>query len=328
MESLVSREATFLFNNLLLVGIAFAVLWGVLFPLISEAIGDDRLNVTNPFFEFFAVAFGLPLVFLMGVGPLIAWRRASIESLARAFLGPVARPPPRRRARCSCCSATGRAGRASWRSACARSSPSPSACEFARGARARRALTGESWLRALVSLTGHNRRRYGGYIVHLAMVVLVIGIVGSSAYTTQHTATLAPGQSLDVQDYTLTFNRLTESEGPNYTATGAEFTVAKGGDVLGTLAPARRSYPAEGQNTNEPAIRSSLLTGEDLFLILDGVSAQGEAAVKVLVNPLVNLIWLSGFIFVAGCLIAAWPDGRETKRLQKRYAEEPVAGEV
>ena len=84
----------------------------------------------------------------------------------------------------------------------------------------------------------------------------------------------------------------------------------------------------EGQNTNEPAIRSSLLTGEDLFLILDGVSAQGEAAVKVLVNPLVNLIWLSGFIFVAGCLIAAWPDGRETKRLQKRYAEEPVAGEV
>ena len=153
---------------------------------------------------------------------------------------------------------------------------------------------GESWPRALVSLTGKNRRRYGGYIVHLAMVLLVIGVVGSSAYTTQHSATLAPGQSLDVQDYTLTFTRLTESEGPNYTATGAELTVAKGSEVLGTLSPERRSYPAEGQNTNEPAIRSSLLTGEDLFVILDGVSAQGEAAVKVLVNPLVNLIWLSG----------------------------------
>ena len=89
MESLVSREATFLFNNLLLVGIAFAVLWGVLFPLISETVGDDRLNVTNPFFEFFAVAFGLPLVFLMGVGPLIAWRRASIKSLERTFMGPA-----------------------------------------------------------------------------------------------------------------------------------------------------------------------------------------------------------------------------------------------
>jgi cytochrome c-type biogenesis protein CcmF len=326
MESLVSREATFLFNNLLLVGIAFAVLWGVLFPLISETVGDDRLNVTNPFFEFFAVAFGLPLVFLMGVGPLIAWRRASIRSLERTFMGPAL---------------TGLATGAllvlfgygtSWPGVAAVSLCAFVAVtivlEFARGGSARRALMGESWPRALVSLTAKNRRRYGGYIVHLAMVLLVIGVVGSSAYTTQHTATLAPGQSLDVQDYTLTFNRLTESDGPNYTSTGAELTVAKGGDVLGTLTPERRSYPAEGQNTNEPAIRSSLLTGEDLFVILDGVSAQGEAAVKVLVNPLVNLIWLSGFVFVAGCLIAAWPDRRETKRLQKRYAEEPVAGEV
>jgi cytochrome c-type biogenesis protein CcmF len=326
MESLVSREATFLFNNLLFVGIAFAVLWGVIFPLISETVTGTQLSVSSPFFEFFTVAFGLPLLLLMGVGPLIAWRRASLGSLRRSFVWPFA--------------TAAAAGGLLLLLGYGTSVPGVTALslcafvlvtiglEFARGTAARRALSDDSWPQALLSLVARNRRRYGGYIVHLSVVLFVVGVVGSSAYTTVREATLRPGETIAVQDYTLRLDRVQAEDGPNYTSRAAVLDTSRDGQELGELRPARRTYIAEEQDSNEVALRSDLRTGEDLFVILDGVTDDGAVRLKVLVNPLVNLLWLASIVFAGGCLIAAWPDRREARRLARRYAEEPVAGEV
>jgi cytochrome c-type biogenesis protein CcmF len=199
--------------------------------------------------------------------------------------------------------------------------------EFWRGAAARRALAGGSWPRALVSLIARNRRRYGGYVVHLAVVLLVLGITGSSAYSTVHSAQLRPGETLAIRDYRLTYLRTEQERGPNFTERKAVFAVRRGGEQLGTLAPARRTYLPSDQPSNEVAIRTDRGSGEDLFVILNGVGAS-SASVKVLVNPLVNLIWLAAIVFVIGAAITVWPDAREARRLARRYAEEPVASEA
>ncbi len=322
MESLVSREASFLVNNLLFVAMAFAVLWGVLFPIVSERIGGQRLSVSSPFFEFFAVAFGLPLILLMGVGPLVAWRRASVPSLVRTFRLPGAAGLVVGVAMLVLGYGTSVAGLVAI-SLCAFVAMAIG-LEFARGAGARRSLTGESWGRALVHLVGRNRRRYGGYLVHLAVIVLVIGIVGSSAYATSQAFTLAPGASATVRDYTITNGGVGRVEGPNYLETQARLTVRSGGESF-DVQPGRRSYPREQITTNEPAIRQSLHAGEDLFVILEGVRPDGSVALKVLINPLVNLIWVASVLFALGCLVAIWPDPREARRVARRYAEETVA---
>ena len=183
MESLVSREATFLFNNLLFVGLAFAVLWGVTFPLISEAVTGEKITVNAPFFNFFAVVFGLPLILLMGVGPVIAWRRALAAQPEGIVRHPVhGRPggrPRADRARLRRPSGGARGGLA-----VASSSRVAIVLEFARGTSARRALAGGSWPGAFVALINRNRRRYGGYIAHFAVVLFVIGATGATAYAT------------------------------------------------------------------------------------------------------------------------------------------------
>jgi cytochrome c-type biogenesis protein CcmF len=325
MESLVSREATFLFNNLLFVGLTFAILWGVLYPLASKAFAGEAITVTQPFFQFFAVVFGLPLILLMGIGPLIAWRRASLRSLRLAFGGPFVAGLAAAALLLLLGYGTNPAGVAAI-----------SLCvfvaitilgEFWRGASARRAMQRESWGTALVTLVRRNRRRYGGYIVHLAAVLAIIGIVGTTAYTTVHETTVRPGDRIAVRDYRLTFQGLRRTSGPNYDEVEARFAVTRGGDRLGTIAPATRVYTVEGQS-NEVAIRTDYGRGEDLYAILSSVLPDGSVHVKVLINPLVNVLWLAGIVFLAGGLVAAWPDRREARRLARRYAEEPIPGEA
>src|SRR3954454_22059818 len=200
IESVVSREATFLFNNLLLVALAFAVLWGILFPVISRAVASQEISVSKPYYDFFAVIFGLPLLFLAGVGPVIAWRRSSLRGAARAFAWPFA----------SAAAATALLVLLGYGD----SIPGVvalSLClfvavtvllELARGTQARKALSpGISWPGALAQLIGRNRRRYGGYGVHLAGVVGVVGIVGSTAYSTHRELQLRPGQTVNVDGY-------------------------------------------------------------------------------------------------------------------------------
>ena len=319
LESLVSREATFLYNNLLLVALCLTILWGVAFPILSDAVGRGQITVSAPYYNFFLRVFGLPLLLLMGIGPLVAWRRASLRSLGRSFAWPA-----------GIALATGilllalGAG-SSWVGLVAYTFSAfvlgSIGYEFARGTRARRALAGGSWSSAFAELVARNRRRYGGYVVHAAIVLLAIGVTGSSAYDSVKTQKLKPGQTMAIGDYRLTYRALVKHEGANATEYRALLDVRRRGHFLETLASGKNSYRAEQQVSNEVGIRSDYLTGEDLFVITDQINRNGSVDFKVLVKPLVNLIWLSGVLFLGGSLIALWPSAAEQRRLTARYRE-------
>jgi cytochrome c-type biogenesis protein CcmF len=317
LESLVSREASFLYNNLLLVAFCLTILWGVLFPILSEAVTGESSAVRGPYYNFFLRSFGLPLLLLMGIGPLLAWRRTSLRALGRTFLWPAA--------------VSVVAGGALVGVGAGSSVPGLIAytfsvfviasivLEFVRGTQARRAVAGEPWPLAFGALIARNRRRYGGYVVHAAVVLLAIGIAGSSAYDTTRQQKLLPGQSMRIRDYTLTYTRLTQKRGPNDRELRALVDVRRGGDSLGTLSAGKNRYFAEQQVSNEVAIRNNWRTGEDLYVIAQQIDKGGAVHFKVELLPLVNLIWLAGFVFVGGALIALWPDAREQRRLAARY---------
>jgi cytochrome c-type biogenesis protein CcmF len=192
--------------------------------------------------------------------------------------------------------------------------------EFARGTQARRTLTGEPAPVALGRLIGRNRRRYGGYVVHASIVLLAIGIAGSSAYDSVTEGRLSKGQALSVGGYTLTYRSLGERAGANATEVRAVLGVQRGGKDLGTVEAGKNAYSVEQQVSNEVGIRTDYLTGTDLFVIAEQVNDDGTVFFRVFVKPLVNLIWLAGLVFVLGSVIALWPDAREERRLATRYA--------
>ena len=323
LESLVSREATFLYNNLLLVALTLTILWGVAYPILHEAVYGEQRLVGQGYYNFFLRVFGLPLLLLMGLGPLVAWRRASLRSLAITFLWPFGFALATGLVLLALGAGSSIPGLIAYTfSAFVLASI---VFEFARGTRARRALAGGSWPRAFSDLVGRNRRRYGGYIVHAAIVLLAIGIAGSSAYDKVSERQLAPGQSLEVGDYRLTYLRLDERPAANATEVRAVVGVERGGRDLGTVEAGKNAYTAEQQVSNEVGIRSDLVTGEDLFVIAEQVNADGTVYLRVFVKPLVNLIWLAGVVFLLGSLIALWPDAREQRRLAQRYARAGVA---
>ena len=326
LESLVSREAAFLYNNLFLVAFALTVLWGVIYPLVSEAVRGVTLTVGAPYYDFFAIAFGLPLVLLMGIGPLIAWRRASLRALGRSLLWPAGAALVVGMLLLLGGAGSSPAGLVGYTFAAF--VLAAIALEFVRGTRARHALGGGSWLSAFTSLVGRNRRRYGGYVVHAAIVLLLVGAVGIGGFGTTREGKLAQGQSLQVGDYTLTYLGSEQQRAANAQELRARLAVARGDKDLGTVVAGKNRYLAEQQTSNEVAIRSDWLRAEDLFVIADQFNADGSVFVKALVNPLVNLIWLAGLLFVAGSLITLWPDAREQRRLARRFAEEGALARV
>jgi cytochrome c-type biogenesis protein CcmF len=308
LESLLSREATFLYNNLLLVAFCLTILWGVVYPLLTQAVRGETRSVSKPYYDFFLHSFGLPLLLLMGIGPLVAWRRASARSLGRMFLIPFA-------AAVVCGVVLLALGFGS-------SPPGLLAytfsafvgasivLEFVRGRRA----TG-----SFVRLVGRNRRRYGGYLVHVAVLLFAIGVAGSSAYQSiREVQTMRLGQSLSVAGYTLTYRGLEHVQGPNYTGFRAVVDVSRGGSRIATVTPGENSYPIEGA-ANEASVYHDPRTLGDVFTTAQ--IARGNAIdLKVLTKPLVNLIWAAGFLFVFGSLVALWPDAVEQRRLAERYA--------
>jgi cytochrome c-type biogenesis protein CcmF len=317
LESLVSREATFLYNNLLLVALALTILWGVIYPLLSEAVTGEASTVSKPYYNFFLHSFGLPLLLLMGIGPLVAWRRASLRALGRTFLWPIGAAVIAGIALLAAGAGSSRIGVIAYTfSVFVLASI---ALEFARGTSARKALGGVGWGGAFTSLVSRNRRRYGGYIVHAAVVLLAIGVAGSSAYQTVRETRLSPGDSMTVAGNRVVFRGFeTKLEG-NHRAIRANVDVYRGGSYLGRYRPGKNQYFAEDQISNEVSIRHDLLTGGDLFMIADQVNTDGSVDLKVLQKPLVNLIWFAGLVFVCGSLIALWPDAREERRLAERY---------
>ena len=317
LESLVSREAAFLYNNLLLVALTLAILWGVMYPLVYEAFNGQSRIVGRGFYDFFFLVFGLPLLLLMGIGPLVAWRRSSLPGLLRTFAWPAG--------------AALLVGALLLALGAGSSAPGLVAysfsafvlmtigLEFVRGTRARRALSGGTWHAAFAALVSRNRRRYGGYIVHASIVVLVIGMAGASLYDSVSEGRLTPGTGLAVGDYRLTYRKLVERPGPNATLVRAVFDVERDGERLGTVEAGKNAYTVERVVSNEVGIRTDYLTGEDLFVITEQINADGSTYVRVFVKPLVNMLWLSAFVFLLGSLVALWPDAREQRRLALRY---------
>jgi cytochrome c-type biogenesis protein CcmF len=317
LESLVSREATFLYNNLLLVALTLTILWGVTYPLVHEAVLGESRIVGRGYYDFFLRVFGLPLLLLMGIAPLIAWRRASLRSLGSTFAWPAG---------AALVTGVGLLALGAGSSIPGLIAYTFSAfvlasivLEFVRGTRARRALSGGSWPRAFSSLVARNRRRYGGYVVHASVVLLAIGIAGAEAYDSVAEGRLARGQSLAVADYRLTYRELQERPGPNATLVRAVVDVERDGKALGTVEPGKNAYTVERQVSNEVGIRHDLLTAEDLFVIAEQVNPDGSVQLRVFVKPLVNLLWLAGVLFLLGSVIALWPDAREQRRLAVRY---------
>src|SRR5262245_54762682 len=309
LESLVSREAAFLYNNLLLVALCLAILWGVAFPMISELVKGEPRTIGRPYYDFFLRTFGLPLLLLMGIGPLIAWRRASLRSLGKTFVWPAAISVVVGVVLAALGSGSSAPGLVAYTfSAFVLASIG---LEFVRGTRATGSFT---------RLVSRNRRRYGGYIVHAAVVLLALGIAGSSAFGSAAERKLSPEQSMNVGGYTLAYRSLSEQREPNHTAIRAAVDVYRGGDLVARVEPGKNNYFAEKQVSNEMAIHTNWLRAEDVDVIADQITPGGAIYFKVLVKPLVNLIWLAGLVFLLGSLITLWPDPREERRLAARYA--------
>ena len=314
LESMVSREASFLFNNLLLIGIAFSVLWGTLFPILSEAIKGTKIMVGPPFFNQVNVPLGLALLAMTGIGPLIAWRRASIPNLRRQFAVPLT---------------SGVFVLLILLVAGVRDIGALMAVtiggfvlgtvvqEFARGARARHRQYGEPTPYAIIQLLTRNRRRYGGYIVHVAIVLLFVAFAGMS-FKTETEATLRPGESAELKGrdghvYTFTHLGISQYNALNRQVTAALIDVRRDGKAIGRLRTEKRQHVnALGDRTFEPSTEVGIMSGlrVDLYVVLAGlVNGTEQAVFRFTINPLVWWVWFGGFVLVIGGLIVLWPGG-------------------
>ncbi|HEX7626148.1 MAG TPA: cytochrome c-type biogenesis CcmF C-terminal domain-containing protein, partial [Gaiellaceae bacterium] len=308
LESALSREAAFLYNNLLLVALCLTVLWGVLFPIVSQLVKGETRTIGRPYYDFFLRAFGLPLLLLMGIGPLIAWRKTSLRTLVRTLTWPIA-------VTVVCGIALVFAGAGS-------SKPGLIAYTFSAFVLASIVLELVRGTRAtgsVFTLVSRNRRRYGGYIVHAAIVLLAIGVAGSGGYGRSTEQRFVPGQSTTFNGYTLTLRDVRVTPTPNATETRAIFDVR--GRWHGTLASGDNQYFFPPEPSREVGIKTNWLRAEDLYVIADDVNPKTKVVyAKILVKPLVNLIWIAGVVFLLGSAVALWPDAREQRRLVTRLA--------
>lgn len=312
LDSLISRESSFLFNNLVFLAACCAILWGTLYPVFSEALGGEKITIGPPFFNKINIPIGLFLLFLTGVAPLLAWRRTSAKSIQNNFLLPL----------------TMAVIAAIILIVNGVRSPYPLlsfsltvfvlltiAMEFYRGTRARIKNKQEHFLEAFVNLILKNKRRYGGYIVHLGVVMMFVGFTGS-AFNTERNIELSVGEQTTIKDYTLVFRNIEEGEDPNYVYLQLTLDVLKNGKQIDTLRPERRYYYASEQTTSEIAIKSSLL--EDFYVVFAGIdSEESPAAIQIYVNPLVAWIWIGGFTLAIGTLMTVLPDTREKRRVRE-----------
>jgi cytochrome c-type biogenesis protein CcmF len=317
LESVVSRESSFMFNNLILLASCFAVLWGTLFPVISEAVTGEKISVDAPFFNRINIPIAFGLMLLTGIGPLIAWRRSSMESLRRAFFWP---------------SIAGVALMAVLAFFGVYEHPyalvSFGLCmfvtttifsEFWKGASAIRAKSGTGLLAAAVELTHRNTRRYGGYLVHMGIVFMFIGYTGA-AFNKDITKEVAPGQSFDIGRYTIRAADVQQTENANYASQKLIAEVSLGGKSLGTLEPEHRFYKSSQQPTSEVAIRRRL--NEDLYINFAGPSTDNtKAVVQAYVFPLVSWIWIGFWVLAMGTLVCLIPS-----KIRLSYARTQVVG--
>jgi len=309
LESLVSRESSFLFNNLLFVVACFTVLWGTLFPVLSEWVQGNKVTVGPPFFNRVNIPVALLLLLLTAVGPLLAWRRTSIESLKRNFLWPAVGAL-----------AIGillvALGMRPWKDSSYFYSlmtimlsvlvALTVISEFVRGGRVIASHTGQNLLASVGQLAHRNTRRYGGYIVHFGVIVIMIGFAGS-AFNKDKEQEMGFGDRMAIGPYTLVCQSYTQDDNPNYSSEWAVINVWKGGKQIDTLYPERRFYKASQQTSTMPRVRST--PREDLYLVYEGLNQDtGRPIIKAHLNPLVMWIWVGVWIMIAGTLLALVPN--------------------
>jgi cytochrome c-type biogenesis protein CcmF len=304
LDSWVSREAAFLANNWVLLFCSFFVLFATMFPTLSEAINGERLTVAAPFFNKWLAPIGLVLLFLTGVAPLLAWRKSTIANLRDQFLWPVI-------AGAVTGGATTAAGISFWAAGLCFALCSFVTItilqEFWRAARVRRDATGTDVLTALVGLFSRSRRRYGGYVVHLGIVLVFLGFAGAG-FEQEEDVVLKAGEAVIVGRYTVRFQGLDLTDDGQKQMMTAKVDVERGGRSLGGMFPAKHFYHGRtDEPTTEVALRRG--AGEDLYIVLVGQDPQTQAAtLKVKVNPLVNWIWMGVAIMLFGTGIALLPE--------------------
>jgi cytochrome c-type biogenesis protein CcmF len=297
LDSLISRESAFIANNVLFVAAAFTVLWGTIYPIVAEVSSGIRLSVGPPFFNTIFTPIGLAIIGLTGIGPLISWRRMSkgafwrmvrvplvaggVTVIALAF-GGLSSPGALLSFALCAFTATAIIG------------------EFVRGSRVYRRRDNIGPLSALNRTIARNRRRYGGYIVHLGVLLIVIGFAGN-AFKVERRADMAPGDSLDVASYTLTYEGVRTSSTSEKDIFEATLSVSRGDDDLGTMRPQRNLHLAQGQWQSEVAIRTNPI--EDLYVVVTGFDTDQSAVIRTFVNPLTWWIWAGAAVMLVGMLV-------------------------
>jgi len=304
LESWASREAAFLVNNWILLFSAFLVLFGTMFPTLSEAVTGQRITVAKEFFNRWMLPVGLILLLLTGIGPLLAWRKSTISNLRYQFLWPVA-------AGLATAAVVVASGVRVWTSGLcfvfAAFVVGTVAQEFWRGAIVRRRSTGTDVLTAMIGLVGRSRRRYGGYIVHVGIVLIFLGFAGQGFHQSK-IAALKPGQSMTVGHFTVKHDSVKASDDGAKQMITAHVTVLEGGKEIGSLYPARWFYRKHEQEpTTEVAIRRR--AGEDLYVVMETFELSDQSVnLEVHVNPLVNWIWVGFAVMAIGTGISLLPE--------------------
>ena len=312
LESLVSRESSFLFNNLVLLTACFVILWGTLFPILSEYVVGNKVTVGAPFYNRVAVPIGIFLLFLTGVGPLLPWRSTSLRAIKRNFVAPVIALW----VTVFVCLAVGvrpwKDGAFDTGSFYALVAFAVSAgvltaivMEFMRGAAVISKQTGRNLLVGTWLLTRRNTRRYGGYIIHIGVVIAVVGLAGS-AFNRSVESEMALHQKMTIGPYTLECVGATQDTNPNYDSQYALLDVQKGGKTVFQMAPEKRVYAISGQPQTMVAIHS--VPSWDLYVVYEGVNPDtNQPIIKAFLNPLVGWIWAGLAVLVFGTLVTLVP---------------------
>lgn len=305
--SFLSRESTFLFNNVILLALAFATLLGTIFPILSEAVTGNKLTVGQPFFNQVNTPLFLILVLLTGICPLIGWRKASAANLRRNFLRPALTAIVSGAVMAAFGITQPYALLAFALSAFVGATIVQ---EYVTAIRSRKNLTGESSILAGLRLLWKMRRRYGGHIVHFGLAMMVIGVAASSAYKVEKQGTLRQGETISIGDFKLKYEGFRNYEKYNRNIYAAKLGVFRDGKRINEMEAERRYYINAKQPTTEVSLRSTLI--EDLYVTMPGIGQQGEITLKVGIYPLLIWIWFGSFLMVIGGVLAIIPSRRKT----------------
>ena len=313
LTALLSRESAFLLNNVLFLGIAATVFWGTVFPMISELVTGQKISVGPPYYNQVTGPQFLALVTLMGIGPLLSWR-----SMAPRRLGEMLRVPGAVAAVVVIVLVVAgvRSPIALVAYAAVTLSATTTMAEFVTGTLARMRTNGERWWIALFALAGRNRRRYGGYVIHLGVLVMTAGIIASNVFQQETQGQVAPGEQLTIGRYVMIYDDLQQfTTDDDREVTRSTVSVYRDGQLIDTLHPRVDFFLSSEQSMTIPGVRSAL---EDDFYVLlttwEGTGS-GAATFKIYVNPLVNWVWAGGLIFILGTLVAAWPDAGSRRKV-------------